>query len=353
MWTVSLVASAVAVGVLACTSNDREGGTLQPTLARQQSGVEVRLQAVSAVDEWVAWVSGLGGTYARTTDGGASWRAGIVPGAESMQFRDIHAEDSLTAYLLSAGRADSSRIYKTVDGGATWALQFVNAEPDAFFDCFDFWDANTGVAFSDAVAGRLIVIRTVDGRTWERVPDDGIPHAVAGEGGFAASGTCLVAQGDTAAWIATGAGTAARVLATRDRGVTWTATEVPVTGGTSTSGLTSLAFVDEQHGLAAGGDIQEPSLFSDNVATTADGGRTWRRGSRPTFSGAVYGMATVPSAPTPTVVAVGPRGAAYSTDLGLTWTALDSADYWSVSFASPRAGWAVGPGGRIVKIRMY
>src|SRR5258708_29019284 len=72
----------------------------------------------------VAWVSGTEGIYARTTDGGKTWSVGTVPGAEKLDFRDVKAFGETTAYLLSAGPGDASRIYKTVDGGKSGALQF-------------------------------------------------------------------------------------------------------------------------------------------------------------------------------------------------------------------------------------
>ena len=107
------------------------------------------LQAVSVVDENIVWVSGHRATYARTVDGGTTWEAGVVPGPDSLQFRDVHAVDAKTAYLLSAGPGDMSRIYKTTDAGQNWTLQFSNTNPRAFFDCMDFWDAESGMAFSD------------------------------------------------------------------------------------------------------------------------------------------------------------------------------------------------------------
>ena len=51
-----------------------------------------------------------------------------------------------------------------------------------------------------------------------------------------------------------------------------------------------------------------------------------------------------------TVVAAGPRGLDVSRDDGASWTSLNTQVYWAVGFASPRAGWAVGPGGRITKV---
>ena len=57
---------------------------------------------------------------------------------------------------------------------------------------------------------------------------------------------------------------------------------------------------------------QDCFVYSDNVAATDDGGRTWTLAGRPSFPGAVYGAAWMPGAPTPTLVAVGPNGIAYS-----------------------------------------
>lgn len=316
----------------------------------QTSDVSVRLQAVSAVNESVIWASGLGGTYVRTTDGGNSWASGVIAGADSLQFRDIHAVDANTAYLLSAGPGEASRIYKTVDGGTTWALQYMNREPTAFFDCMDFWDDSSGVAFSDAVNGEFIIITTVNGRDWTRVPSANIPPALPGEGSFAASGTCITVHGDSVAWFGTGASQRARVFKTPDRGATWTVHETPVVSG-SVSGIAAVAFRDAAHGVVGGGQIDEPDQYSDNVASSADGGLTWMLAARPTFTGAVYGLGYVPGAPG-TLVAVGPKGAAYSTDDAATWNPLDTLEYWSVDFASPSAGWLVGPDGRIVRVSL-
>jgi Uncharacterized protein related to plant photosystem II stability/assembly factor len=74
----------------------------------------------------VVWASGRGGTFAVTTNGGATWRSGVVPGAESLQFRDVEGVSDTVAYLLSIGTGSDSRIYKTTDGGTTWSQQFQN-----------------------------------------------------------------------------------------------------------------------------------------------------------------------------------------------------------------------------------
>lgn len=323
---------------------------LEPVLVPQVSGTAELLIAVSAVDEETAWIAGTGGTFVRTVDGGRTWRAARVPGADSLQFRDVHALDDSTAWLLAAGSGPLSRIYRTTDGGESWSLQFQNEEPEGFYDCLAFGDALNGLAYGDAVDGELRILRTEDGgETWLRVPPDGLPPALPGEGGFAASGTCLTRGPGGLAWIVTGAGTRPRVLRSTDRGRTWESGGLPLPAGDA-AGAFSVTFRDALHGAAFGGDLTLPEGHTDNVALTSDGGRTWRAGGRPRLAGAVYGGAYVPAAPRPTLVIVGPGGADYSTDEGRTWTALDSLTYWGIGFASPTAGWIAGPEGRITRI---
>jgi photosystem II stability/assembly factor-like uncharacterized protein len=347
---------AVVLATAACaprsTSRDTEPAAAL-TLQSQTSGTTALLQAVSATSDRVAWVSGHSAAVLRTVDSGATWERITVPGAaaDSLQFRDVHAVNADVAYLLAAGPGSRSRIYKTSDGGGTWQLQFTNADSSAFYDCFAFWDASHGLAFSDAVAEHFMIRLTTDGGAhWTPVTANALPPAQPGEGAFAASGTCVVTLAPRHAWVGTGAADTARVLHTRDGGLTWNAAATPIAGGRS-AGIAALAFRDALHGIALGGDVADANARTDNVAVTADGGRTWRLGGRPGFSGAVYGAAIVPGRPG-WVVAVGPKGLDYSRDDGATWTTLDTLAYWSVGFGSRDRGWAVGPGGRIVEIRV-
>src|SRR4051794_23423339 len=99
---------------------------------RQTIATTADFRGLCAVSARVAWVSGTRGTFGRTTDGGATWTVGTIAGAERLDLRDIEAFGETTAYALSIGTGEDSRIYKTTDGGTTWALQFKNADAEAF-----------------------------------------------------------------------------------------------------------------------------------------------------------------------------------------------------------------------------
>ncbi len=343
------MARAAAVTVLLASCN-APAPLPWPSLGRetQSSGTAALLQAVSAVNDTVVWVSGHRGTWARTLDGGRTWTTGTVAGGDTLQFRDVHAASADTAWLLSAGPGDLSRIYRTTDGGASWALQFRNAIPDGFYDCMAFWDGRHGLVYGDEVDGQLMVLETTDGEHWASITAGRLPPALDGEGGFAASGTCLVTAPGGLAWIGTGNGPSARVLRSTDYGRNWVASETPIAGGEA-AGIATVAFSDARRGAALGGPIASPDAVSENVSITTDGGATWDSGGRPTFAGAVYGAAFVPGSRT--LVAVGPRGASVSPDGGRHWAALDTLSYWGLGFAPGGGGWLVGPRGRITHIR--
>ena len=339
----------LSVAVLATGALRGSPAAAQVTHTSQASGTNALLIAVSAVNDRVVWASGSLGTYVRTTDGGATWTAKRVPGADSLQFRDVHAVDANTAYLLSIGNGDQSRIYKTTDAGANWTRQFTNPDSAGFYDCMDFWDAKRGLVIGDALGTDIAILTTVDGGAhWKRVPSASLPAAQPGEGSFAASGTCLVTRPGGHAWIVASNPEHGRVLHTADFGKTWSVDTLPITTRAGV-GPQSIGFRDARHGFALGGGnaAQAGDRFT---AVTSDGGNTWTARTSPPLTTGVWGGVYVPGATQPTIVAVGPAGAVWSKDEGVTWTPIDSGNYWSVGFASPRAGWAVGTQGRITKL---
>ena len=319
---------------------------ITPTWLLQTSGVTARLRGVSAVNNRVAWASGSGSTVLRTEDGGSTWKK-ITVTPDALDFRDIDAIDEKTAYVLSIGNGDASRIYKTRDAGATWTLQFRNDDPKRFLDAMSFWDADHGIVIGDSIDRRFDILLTSNGgKNWTRVSPDIPPPALENEGAFAASGTNIAVYGKKHAWIGLGAAARGRVLYTSDAGRHWKVSETPIKSGQS-SGIFSIAFRDQRHGVIVGGDYQKEKEAVDNLAITSDGGETWKLLTG--LSGFRSVVAYLPG--THSLIALGPAGGDYSTDDGHTWTRIEGPGVDTFSFAhGQRFGWGAGARGIIGKL---
>lgn len=315
------------------------------------SPTTVELRGLSIVSPNVVWASGQRGTVVRTTDGGRSWRVDTIPGAGGLDLRAIHATSSRVAHAISIG--DSSRIYRTTDGGHTWTLRWSATRKGTFLDAIRFWDSRHGIAMSDPVDGRFLILTTSDGGdSWGEVPADRIPAALDGEGGFAASGSCLTVVGGTHVWFASGGASVARVYRSSDRGRTWSVHDTPIRAGAPSAGIFSIDFRDTRTGVIAGGDYRQPALRGRNLALTMDGGRTWRLvDSISSPAGYRSAVSYLPGVGGRTLITVGLSGTDLSRDGGTSWRLVDAMAYNSVGFASASRGWAVGPGGRIARWR--
>jgi photosystem II stability/assembly factor-like uncharacterized protein len=309
----------------------------------QASGTTASLRGVSAVSDRVVWASGSNGTFLRTVDGGATWRAAKVPGASDLDFRAVRAFDDQTALLLSIGAGEKSRVYKTSDGGATWNLLYTNPDPKGFFDALAFWDASHGIILGDPVNGHFVILTTSDGGiTWSQQKT---PPAKPQEGAFAASNSCLVLRGTREAWFATGGAEGARVFHSTDGGETWTVSKTPVRNDGASAGIFALAFSDARHGIAVGGDYNKPSETMGSIAVTSDGGKTWSPSAPPGgFRSDVKYVADLK-----VWIVAGTSGSDISMDDGKTWKQFDTGSYNAMSF-SGKTGWAVGPKGAIARL---
>jgi photosystem II stability/assembly factor-like uncharacterized protein len=345
----TLLAALTAVGC----SRFRRGNDEPVGWDVQTSGTTASLRGVQAVSENVAWASGAAGTVLRTTDGGATWRRVGVPDADSLDFRDVAAVDSLVAYAMSAGEGERgrARIYKTTDGGRSWSVVLSDTTRGTFFDAVSFWDRNRGVAVSDPVGGRFVVVVTEDGgQTWRRPAATGMPAARPGEAAFAAGGSALTIQPPAHIWFVTGGTPGGRVFRSDDAGRTWVAYDVPaVAPQAASSGLFAIAFKDPQNGVAVGGDYTRPRDGGRGVLVTPNGGVTWLGNGTEAARGYWSGLSVIPGARRGQFVAVGGPGTILTRNMGDGWSRVDSVAYNGVSFAAPNVGWAVGDSGRIAR----
>jgi photosystem II stability/assembly factor-like uncharacterized protein len=310
------------------------------------TGSDQQYRGLDAVSARIAWVGGSAGEVRRTTDGGRSWDVVSPTGSAGLLFRDVEAFSARRASVLAIGTGDASRIYTTFDGGGHWKQAFVNEDPNAFYDCMDFFGGGRrGLALSDPVDGKFRILATDDfGLHWHVLPNGGMPDALPGEFAFAASGTCLVTSGRDA-WFATGGGVTARVFHSRDGGFTWTVTDAPIPS-TPSGGVFSLAFRTPRDGAMVGGDFAAPTVGTRASGFTRDGD-TWQPGGD--LSGYRSGVDFVWGA-RDTLIAVGPTGSDVSYDGARHWTAFDTAYYDAVDCV-PLTCWASGRSGAVAVLR--
>ena len=317
----------------------------------QTSGLDTNLRGVSAIyvpdpnaqgaPVPVVWASGSNGVILKSLDQGKTWKRLHVSEGDELDFRGIVALNARTAYVMSSGEGEKSRIYKTMDGGETWMLQYTDKRKEFFLDSIAC-DADC-VALSDPIDGKFLLLKTTDGEHWQALPSDNMPAALPKEGSFAASNSCLALFGEHIFFV-TG-GPAARVFHSGDSGRTWTATKTPIAHGNASSGIFSIARPDMEVAsvlVVVGGDYQDPKRAFAIAATTAEG-KTWKLSPQQPggFRSAVAALDRL------TFFAVGPNGEEMSVDQGAHWKHTDSLNLNAVAILDEHHGWAVGPNGTI------
>jgi len=343
------------VCALAFVSSGQTTGRSSGPWELEVSGTTAGLRGVRALSGGVVWASGTGGTVLRSEDSGNEWQqCATPPAAGKLDFRGVWAWDAQTALVLSSGPGDQSRLYETTDGCSSWKLVFTN--PDAanaknpgFWDGILFLDRQRGLIYGDPVLGAarthsvgedalvIPIQKTQDGgRTWTAANP---LKALAGESSFAASNSAMAAN---EGWIWLGT-SKARVLRSRD-GADWQSAQTPLASGNDSSGVFSLAFRDQRHGIAVGGDYRKPEGATGTAAYTSDGGEHWSAAGKSPHG---FRSAVAWDAKNQAWITVGSNGSDISYDDGETWQWLDGGSWNALSLP-----WAVGPNGQIGKLGM-
>jgi hypothetical protein len=346
----------------------------------EDSNTTASLRGIHNVGGGVAWASGTNGTVLRTEDGGYLWQTcTIPPGAEKLDFRGIQAFDENTAIVMSSGKGDLSRLYKTTDGCQTWKLLFTNPDKEGFWDAIQFQSRDLGALLGDPVNSIFVVMLTFDGGLkWERQTLRATED-INGEGIFAASNSSLLLSSYPGyRRFCTGGPGGPRIIslsagpedewsnAEPDGKLHWSRSLYAYqfqTKGTTfpTSGCYSLATNTRGVTVAVGGNYQRPNDRDDTAWTNALDESAYS-GGRQMFS---FHLSKTPPhgyrssvAYDPTQkfwITVGPNGTDISRDDGKNWTPLTPSGYdlpdadknWN-ALSLP---FVVGPNGRIGRLR--
>jgi photosystem II stability/assembly factor-like uncharacterized protein len=319
----------------------------------QTSEIDTNLRGVSAASALDArdapvtavWASGSNGVILRSLDAGKTWQRLRVADGNKLDFRGIVAFNATTAFVMSSGEGEKSRIYKTTDGGKTWKLQFTDKRKELFLDTIACLSETRCYALSDPIYGKFLLLNTTDGEHWNPLPNGDMPMALPGEGAFAASNSCLLVAGEEI-FFGTG-GPAARVFRSPDSGRTWSVVETPIAHGNASSGIFSVARGDENEIVVVGGDYKDSKRASAVAAYSLDDGKTWQLSEHQPGG---YRSA-VACAEDALCVAIGPNGEDVSLSKvpAALWKPTDSLKLNAGVLLNPFTGWAVGPNGTIAR----
>lgn len=352
----------------------------------ENSNTTADLRGIDNVGAGVAWASGTNGTVLRTEDGGYLWQTcAVPPGAEKLDFRGVQAFDANTAIVMSSGKGDLSRLYKTTDGCATWKLVAKNPDAEGFWDAFQTGDPSDPegrlVRIPDYAESRALILGdSVNGELrlweWKEGWDDReleLSYQVSGkvdpgEGSFAASNSVLqfarTPQVDPK-WkylfrFASGTAKNAYITSVRDEHTACEPcveerkrVEVPLTNDSDSAGIFSFAFRTDLIGVTVGGDFQKPDSRFKTAAYSLDGGLSWHLGETTPHG---YRSAVAYDADLKTWITVGPNGTDVSTDDGRNWravhpdAALHEAPDADRNWNALSLPFVVGPHGRIGKL---
>jgi photosystem II stability/assembly factor-like uncharacterized protein len=354
----------------------------------EDSNTTASLRGIHNVGGGVAWASGTNGTVLRTEDGGYLWQTcTIPPGAEKLDFRGIQAFDENTAIVMSSGKGDLSRLYKTTDGCQTWHPLFTNPDKEGFWDAIQmaayrpFDEAmaapkrislRRGVLIGDPVNGTFSIFVTQNGGdTWQRWNEDDAKHppkATAKESLFAASNQAIVAPGSNGDFAFVTGGNDSRIYQEQkhdpfDLGG-WDSLSYRSLGfpSSNTAGAFAIAARPDPKStysdlMVVGGDYEMPDLpghaaFVPGIPRFLLGNRAIEGSKQPPHG---YRSSVAYDPIQKLWITVGPNGTDISTDDGKNWRSLTPSGYdppdadknWN-ALSLP---FVVGPHGRIGRLR--
>ncbi len=339
----------------------------------QQSNTTADLRGVHALGNGVAWASGSKGTVLRTTDNGSTWQAcAVPPGAEALDFRGVQAFSAASAVVMSSGKGELSRLYRTDDACKNWKLLFTNPDEEGFWDALSFRGSYAAI-LGDPVAGAFCLFVSTDGGLhWTHQKNKGLAAQADQQGAFAASNSSLIV--DNSSMMFGSGGTYGPSIYKREGAVIclddcpvseanldgskdrWSKTTLSSEAHAASAGLFSI-FARNAKGspvpetvIAVGGDYLKANAVVANAF----------RYSNPTWSSAVtpphgYRSAVAYLADDQMWITVGPNGTDISSDDGRNWRALRPAasgateedQHWN-ALSLP---FVVGPHGRIGLLR--
>ncbi|MFN3640789.1 MAG: WD40/YVTN/BNR-like repeat-containing protein, partial [Flavobacterium sp.] len=229
------------------------------------------------------------------------------------------ATDGTYVYILSIQKP--AAIYRhLLSDLSVFENVFEDLHPEAFLNSIAFDKNGVGVVYGDTYNQDLYLLKTNDGKHWERVTSSQLPKMNSGEHAFAASNSVAVVNNNQI-WLASG-GSNSNVYYSKDVGEVWSVQKSPIVSGEQMKGIFSMDFYDSQTGIIGGGDYDQPNLSEKNLAITHNGGKEWkevRASDQKTYPGFISCVKFVPGGSGDHLVTMGSNGIYYSPNKAMSW----------------------------------
>lgn len=299
--------------------------------------ISIRALAIKNDTVWYAGNKGKYGAICLTNN--TKFKGHIVYDSLKPEFRSI-ALSKNKVFVLSVG--SPALLYAISKNKTKTELTYTLEHPNAFFDSMLFVNDSTGLAMGDPLNDELTVIKSIDfGKNWKQTKPNKNLRVTKGEAAFAASNTNLI-KTENKVFMVSG-GVQSRVFVSDDLGENWTAYPTPIIQGKAMTGIFTAAFYDDEIGIIAGGNYEEPKYNSANKAITTDGGKTWEIIAPNEVFGYSSCVQFVPKSNGNGIVSVGADGLFYSNNRGKRWEKLsDDAELYTIRFINENKAIAAG-----------
>jgi photosystem II stability/assembly factor-like uncharacterized protein len=276
------------------------------------------IRSVKIINDKIWYVSQQGKYGVIDFEGKVLFQGLIERNNSSCPLRGV-ASDGAYVYVLSIQKP--AAIYRhLLSDLSVFEKVFEDPHPEAFFNSIDFDKNGVGLVYGDTYDQELYLLKTEDGKHWQRVKSSHLPKISNGEHAFAASNSVAVVNNNQI-WMASG-GVKSNVYFSNDGGEVWTVQKTPIVSGEQMKGIFSMDFYDSQIGFIGGGDYDEPSLSEKNIAITHNGGMEWKEVityDQKMHPGFISCVKFVPGGGGNHMVTIGPNGLFYSSDRAVRW----------------------------------
>ncbi|MBW8361482.1 MAG: glycosyl hydrolase [Kaistella sp.] len=280
--------------------------------------------SIRALQIWngKVWYSGTDSKFGYVSLKDTADQKQIKLSPDKLQFRTLAQSKT---YFFAINIESPAYFFKINKRNLKFETVFKDTVKTAFYDALFVVENRLAYAFSDPDTNnqfKLLKIRLFAESSWGFEDFKSKLLLTEGEAAFAASNTNISSKGDYL-WIATG-GMKSRIFRFNKNHpeASYEIFETPFIQGTSSQGIYSIDFYDENFGIAVGGDYTKQAENINNIATTHDGGETWKIQASGRNGGYKTCVKIRPGSKGKEIIAVGDQNIEFSNDFGKTWTKI-------------------------------